>query len=248
MGSTRNCDWWFTDEAIFVDTAGRYTTQEANQDADAGAWKGFLQLLKKARPRRPINGLLVTIECRRLAPAVGRRARGAGAGRARACRSSITIWGYFSHLRARDQSDLLVGFGEFFADLGKTRVPQVWGYSLPLRVQAPRPRRDVDGLERLERRLYEQLPERLEEERDPTRRALVYRFPEQFAMLRERLVAFVDATFAPTRFEAGSAPGSLFHQRHAGRKSIDRAMGALARAGPRAQAPAPQRPSGRVTS
>ena len=25
VGGTRNCDWWFTDEAVLIDTAGRYT-------------------------------------------------------------------------------------------------------------------------------------------------------------------------------------------------------------------------------
>ncbi|HEY5321869.1 MAG TPA: type VI secretion system membrane subunit TssM, partial [Caldimonas sp.] len=29
VGGTRNCDWWFTDEAVLIDTAGRYTTQES---------------------------------------------------------------------------------------------------------------------------------------------------------------------------------------------------------------------------
>ena len=28
VGGTRNCDWWFTDEAVLLDTAGRYTTQD----------------------------------------------------------------------------------------------------------------------------------------------------------------------------------------------------------------------------
>jgi len=61
VGGTRDCDWWFTDDAVFLDTAGRYTTQESQKEVDAGAWKGFLQLLKKSRPRRPVNGALVTI-------------------------------------------------------------------------------------------------------------------------------------------------------------------------------------------
>ena len=26
IGGTRNCDWWFTNEAVLLDTAGRYTT------------------------------------------------------------------------------------------------------------------------------------------------------------------------------------------------------------------------------
>ena len=33
VGGTRNCDWWFTNEAVLIDTAGRYTTQEME---DAG--------------------------------------------------------------------------------------------------------------------------------------------------------------------------------------------------------------------
>ncbi|MGB0129434.1 MAG: type VI secretion protein IcmF/TssM N-terminal domain-containing protein, partial [Rhodocyclaceae bacterium] len=61
FGGTRNCDWWFTDEAVLLDTAGRYTTQESNREVDASAWTGFLQLLKKHRPRRPINGIILTV-------------------------------------------------------------------------------------------------------------------------------------------------------------------------------------------
>ena len=30
VGGTRNCDWWFTDEAVLIDTAGRYTTQDSD--------------------------------------------------------------------------------------------------------------------------------------------------------------------------------------------------------------------------
>ena len=43
VGGTRNCDWWFTDEAIFLDTAGRYTTQDSDARADAAGWIEFLR-------------------------------------------------------------------------------------------------------------------------------------------------------------------------------------------------------------
>ena len=61
VGGTRNCDWWFTNDAVLIDTAGRYTTQDSDADADAKAWTGFLGLLKKYRKRQPINGALVAI-------------------------------------------------------------------------------------------------------------------------------------------------------------------------------------------
>ena len=61
VGGTRNCDWWFTDEAVLIDTAGRYTTQDSHQEEDKAAWDGFLGLLKKSRPRRPLNGVFLAI-------------------------------------------------------------------------------------------------------------------------------------------------------------------------------------------
>ncbi|MEW8029644.1 MAG: type VI secretion protein IcmF/TssM N-terminal domain-containing protein, partial [Candidatus Thiodiazotropha sp.] len=61
IGGTRNCDWWFTDDAVLLDTAGRYTTQDSYEEVDRAAWMGFLDLLKKHRKRRPINGALVAI-------------------------------------------------------------------------------------------------------------------------------------------------------------------------------------------
>ena len=34
VGGTRNCDWWFTENAVLIDTAGRYTTQESDAEVD----------------------------------------------------------------------------------------------------------------------------------------------------------------------------------------------------------------------
>src|SRR5689334_25184375 len=53
--------WWFTEQAVLVDTAGRYTTQESDKEADAAAWLGFLHLLKRHRGRQPLNGVIVTL-------------------------------------------------------------------------------------------------------------------------------------------------------------------------------------------
>ena len=47
VGGTRNCDWWFTNEGILLDTAGRYATE----DDDLEPWLAFLGFLRKYRPR-----------------------------------------------------------------------------------------------------------------------------------------------------------------------------------------------------
>lgn len=49
----------------------------------------------------------------------------------------------------------------------------------------------------LEQRLTARLVERLQQERDPARRDLVYGFPQQFAALRECLGEFLNGVFKP---------------------------------------------------
>ena len=52
VGGTRQCDWWFSEDAVFIDTAGRYTTQDSDAAVDAGEWQQFLALLRQHRPVR----------------------------------------------------------------------------------------------------------------------------------------------------------------------------------------------------
>ena len=79
VGGTRLCDWWFSDEAVLIDTAGRYTTQDSNAAVDRAGWDAFLDLLKQTRPNQPLNGLLVAspLSDIALAPAAERLAHAA---------------------------------------------------------------------------------------------------------------------------------------------------------------------------
>ena len=98
VGGTRLCDWWFTREAVLIDTAGRYTTQDSDAAVDRAGWEAFLDLLRRTRPRQPLNGVIVAIALSdiagasaELAPARAARSAGAStswkAASACACRS-----------------------------------------------------------------------------------------------------------------------------------------------------------------
>src|SRR5207249_8737938 len=134
VGGTRNCDWWFTDEAVFLDTAGRYTTQQSDRDVDTGAWKGFLRLLKKSRPRRPVNGVFVTISVADLLQHAPREAEQ----HAEALRARVQE--LYQELGVRlpiyvlvTKTDLLAGFSQFFAAIGKDEPGPAWGLCVPFR-------------------------------------------------------------------------------------------------------------------
>ena len=72
ISGTRNCDWWFLENAIVVDTAGRYTIP-VNGEPDKEEWQKLLSLLVKYRRREPLNGLIVTVAADKLVGA-GREA------------------------------------------------------------------------------------------------------------------------------------------------------------------------------
>src|SRR5262249_50281625 len=202
----------------------------------------------KFRSRRPINGVLVTVSVGDLLQqSTTERDAHVVALRARVRELYEDLGVRFPIYVLVTKSDLLAGFSEFFADLGREERAQVWGFSFPWGEQGFDKATLSAQLEGLERRLYERLPERLEEEREPARRALLYGFPQQFALLRDRLVDFVEATFAPTKFEAAALlRGVYFASGTQEGSPIDRVMGALARGlGLERGLLASQHPSGR---
>ena len=88
VGGTRLCDWWFTENAVLIDTAGRYTTQDSNAAVDRAGWHAFLDLLRRTRPRQPLNGVIVAIALSDIAEAPSKERTAHARGFARASRSS----------------------------------------------------------------------------------------------------------------------------------------------------------------
>ncbi len=62
---TRNCDWWFFDDSVVIDIAGRYAIHR-NEEIDRNEWLSFLGHLARYRKKEPINGIIVTVEANQL--------------------------------------------------------------------------------------------------------------------------------------------------------------------------------------
>jgi type VI secretion system protein ImpL len=65
ISGTKNCDWWFFEQAVVIDTAGRYAIP-IDEGRDKDEWQQFLTLLSKYRKKEPLNGLVVTITADKL--------------------------------------------------------------------------------------------------------------------------------------------------------------------------------------
>jgi type VI secretion system protein ImpL len=231
VGGTRNCDWWFTDEAVFLDTAGRYTTQDSDSSADSAGWAEFLALLRKYRGRRPVNGIILTISAQDLMMA-GRAGHEAHVAAARRRLNELN-----KELRIQlpvylmvTKCDLIAGFTEYFDDLAQEGRAQVWGVTFPyeqtLKGEAAKvfPAEFDALITRLNARLFG----RLEEDRDVKRRARMFGFPQQVAALREALAQFVTEVFGSTRFDQQVLlRGAYFTSGTQEGTPIDRLLGAI---------------------
>jgi len=233
VGGTRNCDWWFSDSAVLLDTAGRYVTQDSQAKVDSAAWMGFLDLLKKYRRRRPINGVLVAISISDL------MIQNEYERKLHVTAIKQRIHELYQHFEMRfpvyvllTKCDLIAGFTEFFDDLRREERKQVWGMTFALEEQVSgtaleRVGPEFDGLLQ---RINERLVSRLSQERDNHRRTLIYGFPQQLASLKESLDLFLKDIFRPSRFdEPVMLRGVYFTSGTQEGTPIDRVMGSLAR-------------------
>ncbi len=232
VGGTRLCEWWFTEDAVLIDTAGRYTTQDSDAAVDRAGWEGFLDLLKRTRFRQPLNGLIVVIALTEIATAP----REERLAHARAIRRRVKeieeklavrlpVYAVFT------KADLLAGFTEFFDDLDREKRGQVWGATFALTDREAGPAGGfTPEFQALIERLNSRLFDRLQAERSPPRRGLIAGFPAQVASLATPLAEFLQDAFGGSRLDpAPMLRGFYFTSGTQDGTPIDRLTGVLAR-------------------
>ena len=185
VGGTRLCDWWFTEEAVLIDTAGRFTSQTSDKARDQAGWLSFLQSLKKYRPSQPLNGIIVVLSAAELLD-----------------ESSLTatldnlklrlqeIYSGLSHnipvYLIINKMDLLQGFSEFFSLLDQESRNKVWGFTLPLESMSDTSKIKQlinEQLSWLHQKLVQLRIEKIDQEKNIALRSRILLFPEQYRLV-----------------------------------------------------------------
>ncbi len=257
-------DWWLTNDAVLIDTAGHYTrhgtsrhalpqppapassghpegaesedkpharhsdgqaTGEAaasastasagfphgeegtwRQIVDQAEWLGFLRMLRKHRPRAPINGALLTVDVAELT-SVDENARHAEAAALRArladLRTELGI--RFPVYLLITKMDRLPGFGEYFSSLTTEGRAQTWGFTLPYGKETIANEgvhaRCAEELGELAARLAAGVNARLLEEHETQRRRRLAAFAEEFLVLTRTLGELINRVFLDSRYD-----------------------------------------------
>lgn len=242
VGGTRNCQWWLSNEAVILDTAGRYTTEDDDRDE----WLSFLAMLAKTRPRRPINGLLVAVSAAHLAGLTGEAAAALGEQlRARVDEVMARLEMIVPVYVIFNKCDLLAGFVEMFGDLPKGERSQIWGFTESLGSEADPAELFTHRFDELAQVLEAKALQRLGQARRLEDRERIFQFPAQFEALREPATEFVRTLFGANVYQ--DTPlwrGAYFTSATQEGRPIDRVMQAMASAFgvERALAPGEERP------
>lgn len=178
VGGTRSCDWWFTDEAVLIDTAGRYTTQDSDAERDRASWLAFLGLLKTYRTRQPINGVILAIS---VADLVGFDDKQLDAqvieirSRLRELHETLKI--QFPVYLLFTKADLVAGFMKYFGDFDEARRRKVWGATFQTTDRTRNMANEAPAeFDALAARLADEMPDRLQDEADPVSRIAIFGF------------------------------------------------------------------------
>jgi type VI secretion system protein ImpL len=243
--STRDLDFWFADEAVLVDTAGRYVTRDCDATVDAAGWEGFLRLLRRTRPLQPINGVIVALGTEVLMQADrGQLDAHIAAIRRRLSELAQILQVTVPVYLLLPKADLLAGFAEYFGDLTAEGRRAVLGATLD-----PKEPFDtaevVAAFDAVADALWARSPKRLQEETDPRRRGMILAFPAQFAALRARLAYVVEGILGSERDTRPMLRGFYFASGTQVGTPFDRVLSAMAEVYDAPQ-PAPRPGQGRA--
>ncbi len=194
---TATCDLWVANEALFIDSSGKYLAREDS----IRLWRDTLDQIKKHRKAKPIDGLVLVMDTVSLL-GLDDEALRAEADRIRAFLDLATVeFGMvFPIYLLFNKCDLIEGFQEFFSDLdGREESPLGATFSRD-QYQEPHPEKAFEAeLEQICQSLVSHRtaflmgrPERNFEK--------IFAFPKQLSLLKERLSEFVGILFQPSQF------------------------------------------------
>ena len=198
ISSTRNCDWWFFDQAIILDTAGRYAIP-VDEGQDLDEWKRFLVLLSKYRKKEPLNGAVVAIAADKLLQADENQLREDGQSiRQRIDQMMRTMGAKFPVYVLITKMDLVHGFAEFSRRLPQESLAQAMGCT---NTEIKPYWKDVmeEGMELIAEHLKDLRLVLVHKMKDPAPGVIL--FPNEFERLKPGLGHFLKALFEVNTYQ-----------------------------------------------
>jgi type VI secretion system protein ImpL len=200
ISGTRNCDWWFFEQAILIDTAGRYAIP-VDQDRDKDEWQKFLTLLAKFRKKEPLNGLVVTVAADHLTRSTPEALQAEG----RSIRSRVEelmrmLGARFPVYVLVTKCDLVQGASQFCESLPEKALQQAMGL-VNQELSGDAAGFAATTFATVSERLRELRLLLLNKTRERSAASAMLIFPEEFERLQDPLTVFVGGAFQENAYQ-----------------------------------------------
>lgn len=212
VGGTVNMHWWFTMDAVMIDTAGRLMFEEV-EPGQTSEWVEFLKLLRTARPNCPLNGMMLVIPADSLIKDTADEIERKGSKIAQQLDQIQRALGVrFPVFVVISKADLINGFREFFDEItDPVAAMQMLGWSNPNDLDTPFDPSLVEQhlrtvRERLIRRRFALLSDPVHTD-DPMGRRIdqvdaLYALPDSLVKLAPRLRRYLEMVFVAGAWSA----------------------------------------------
>ncbi|SFN56825.1 type VI secretion system protein ImpL [Izhakiella capsodis] len=201
---TESCECLFTNDAIFLDTAGKYTQVD---DGSQKEWDYLAQALRKHQLECNFSGVILALSAADILNRTTSELLSISATlRARLYELRQQTGEHFPVYLTITKLDLLTGFEEYFRNLTAAEREQIWGVTLPWQqgktITTDELKTTLDNeFSLLEERISSVMYLRLQEEYDVSDRKNMYAFPQDFHLLAQKVIEVIRNIFIASRYD-----------------------------------------------
>ncbi len=202
IGASSNCEWWFTNHAVFLEADRRFTDTAGAKAAESD-WEAYLATLSKQRPRTAVNGVVLTISAADLMQgSTSELEEQARLLRKRLDAMAEQLQLVFPVYLMVTKLDLVQGCNDYFAGLAGAGADQIFGATLRAAQMGSSQTEKIVAteFERLYQNLCRRRQMRLIQDEHAARRDGTFLFPMQFRSLGSNLQRFVQVLCEPNAY------------------------------------------------
>jgi type VI secretion system protein ImpL len=198
-------EWRFLDKGILLGVAGNYIAAREGQARDEHGWTRLLRLLQNNRPRRPIDGVVLTIPASDLIGPAAMEEAQLGNRAARIAdllaQAQRTLGFSFPVYVVVTKCDEISGFASFCRELPHRAENEIFGWSSPYNVEATFTTDWVtEAFDHLSNQMRLLQSEIFVQKGDLTHPEDVFLFPEELVKMRTPARVYLDRLFRETAY------------------------------------------------
>jgi len=183
METRSGVNWWLSSNAVLIDVPGAYLEESANLTPERAGWFELLTQIRRYRFRRPLSGIILTIDIKSLQKNNIQWVRGRVEEVLHRLKQRLPIYLVIT------QMDQIQGFHEYYDDLGKNERDQYSGLTFSLNEKLKTSWTEVfsENFDKLISNLHQRMLWRVHQEQESPKRNRILNFPQQLNNIKDHL-------------------------------------------------------------